>query len=138
MKNLKKALATVKADRKEYKNLINAVISRVSLDSVEDIVKHGISGGFGGFIYYADTIKFFDRYRAEILDLLKEQADGLGEKPMDFALSFRCFNPDCETAIGQFIYGGRMTADETTQVKNGFAWYAAEEVCRWITDEMGY
>ena len=134
----KKALANVKADRKEYKNLINAVISRVSLDSVEDICDHGINGGFGGFIYYADTIKFFDRYRADILRLLKDQADDLGEKPIEMALSFNCFDSDCETAIGQFVYGGKMTADETQQVKNGFAWFAAEEVCRWIVDEMGY
>lgn len=139
MKNsAKKALANVKTDRKEYRNLINAVISRVSLESVEDIVKHGISGGFGGFVYYTDTVKFFDRYRADILRLLKETADDLGEKPIQLALSFNCFDADCEAAIGQFVYGGKMTADEAEQVKNGFAWFAAEEVCRWIVDEMGY
>lgn len=136
MKNFKKALAAVKNDRPEYKNLINAVVSRVSLDSVEDITNHGIGGGFSGFIYYSDTVKFFDRYRRDILRLLKFQAADLGENPIQMALGFRCFDSECEEAIGQFVYGAPMTADETQQVKNGFAWYAAEEVCRWIMDEV--
>jgi hypothetical protein len=135
MKSLKKAFAAVKSDRKDYRRLINAVISRVSLDSVSDIVNHGINGGFSGFVYYTDTIAFFDKYKADILRLLKEEADELGEKPIDMALSFNCFDKDCETAIGQFVYGARITDDYAATVKNGFAWYAAEEVCRWIDDE---
>lgn len=134
--SIKTAFKTVKTNRPEFRNLINAVVRRVGLDSVSDIVNNGIGGGFGGFIYYHDTCAFFKQYRADILRLLNDTADSLFEKPMQVALSFNCFDEDQETAIGQFVYGGKMTDDETTTVQNGFAWFAAEEVCRWIIDEL--
>lgn len=37
-------------ENSEYSTLINAVINRIGLDSVNDVNKHGISGGYSGFI----------------------------------------------------------------------------------------
>ena len=45
----------------DYKVLINAVISRIGMESVNDVMNHGISGGFSGFIYYSETHKFIER-----------------------------------------------------------------------------
>ena len=48
----------------EYEKLYNAVKEHAPSLDTEDfkqISKHGINGGFNGFIYYADTVKFFDR-----------------------------------------------------------------------------
>jgi len=39
----------------DYKVLINAVISRVGLDSIQNIISYGIEGGYNGFVYYSDT-----------------------------------------------------------------------------------
>ena len=38
------------ANNPQYKTLINAVYSRIGKDSIEDVVNHGINGGFNGFI----------------------------------------------------------------------------------------
>jgi len=51
-----KTLKQVITDNSDYKTLINAVISRIGMDSVSDVVNHGIDGGFSGFIYYTETM----------------------------------------------------------------------------------
>ena len=42
----------VLADNTDYKTLINAVVNRIGIEAIEYVNSHGISAGFGGFVYY--------------------------------------------------------------------------------------
>jgi len=129
----------VLSNNTEFKNLINAVIRKVGIDAVSDINNHGIGGGFSGFIYYSDTVKFFDTYKKDILKLAEQQAEEMGEDMLSMIANFNCLSsgqypnkkPDySQTEIAQAIFSGR--GECVDQIKNAMAWYAAEEVCRWF------
>lgn len=128
-----KSKKQVIADRPDLKTLINAVIDRIGVESVEDVNHCGISGGFGGFIYYSDTVAFYKRYRKIINRMVFEWADGFGQDAVNMVASFRCVNDDAETRkdIGRCIYGGNLRGlNDECHVPNALAWFAAEEVCR--------
>lgn len=122
--------------------LQNAVIRQLGytkndpelLGTLEDISNHGISGGFSGFIYYADTIKFFKANRKAIVELVREMAQDFGQDPIELVAGFNCLTNDFETReeIARALYG-RLASDDT-QVANALAWFAAEEVARSMTD----
>ena len=40
------------------------------IDELRDIVKHGMSGGVGDFIYSSELYEFFEEHEDEIVDLL--------------------------------------------------------------------
>ena len=85
-------------------------------EDFKQISKHGIDGGFNGFIYYSDTIKFFDRNEELITDFLNEEADNLGVDGM-----FKLFNKDYQCySIDEF--------------KNWASWYIAETVAHEIAN----
>ena len=44
----------------------------VILEDCRDIINHGIESGFGNFVYYNDTVKFYKDNAKEILRHLKE------------------------------------------------------------------
>lgn len=124
-----KTKVQVLKDNAQYKTLINAVINRVGLDSVEDIMHHGISGGYGGFIYYEDTHKFAMRYRKDIISMLEETADSIGEDVVAMVCRFNCVNADKDDKRDLYSYLG-MSKVEQGSITNALAWFAAEEVCR--------
>lgn len=134
MTNLSKAKRNAIQNNPEYKNLINAVIRRVGLENVENITNYGISGDYGGFIYYVDTVAFWRKYRKDITDHMKNFADELGESMGGFLSSFNCFKGYEEDELLEAFYGPYN--DEFMTIYNGFAWYAAEEVCRMIEREL--
>lgn len=137
--------------------LIDAVIDQLGaepdevLDTLEDIRNHGIDGGFHGFIYHVDTVKFFERNRAEIVALVERMAEDLGENPAEMVAGFGCMaghakpgnhdyhgqmTPQRRKALQEYLpsvsrclYGGALTEDDT-QAANALAWFAAEEVAR--------
>ena len=122
----------------EYKTLINRVHSLLS-DSIEDVNRHGISGGYSGFIYYSETLAFYRRYRKLINRLAFDTAEMLGEDAVNMVANFRCVNDDAETRqdIGRCLYFGNMAGlNDDTHVPNALAWFAAEQVCRWFEDEI--
>lgn len=116
----------------DYKTLINAVISRIGLDAVNDVNNHGIDGGYNGFIYYTDTHAFAMRYRKLIVKLLEEQADSLGEEVVSMVSNFGIYrrspmdNEDRKD-LYKYLGGGKC---EQSAITNVMAWFAAEEVCR--------
>lgn len=122
--------------------LQNAVIRQLGytrndedlIPTLEDITNHGIDGGFSGFIYYADTIKFFKANRHEIIELVREMAQDFGQDPIEMVAGFNCLTNDFETReeIARAIYG-RVAKDDSL-VANALAWFAAEEVARSMTD----
>ena len=66
MKTIKKVVS----ENPDYRRLINAVVSRIGKDSINDVMNHGIDGGFNGFIYYSETHAFAIRHRKQIIALL--------------------------------------------------------------------
>ena len=64
-----KTKASVLRENSVYSVLINAVINRIGLESVEDVNRYGMDGGFGGFIYYEETHKFAMMHRKLIKQL---------------------------------------------------------------------
>lgn len=122
----------VLAENPSYKTLINAVINRIGLDSVEDVNNHGIEGGFSGFIYYTETHAFAMRYRKLIVRMLEEQADSLGEDVVSMVANFGAFrnsgmDNDNKKELYKYLGGGR---NQQSTITNLMAWFAAEEVCR--------
>jgi len=114
------------------KTLINAVISRVGMESVNDINNHGINGGFNGFIYYTETHAFAMRHRKAIVEWLKEMADSLGEDVVSMVSHFGVFRNsamDNEDKKELYRYLGGSRCEQST-ITNVMAWFAAEEVCR--------
>ena len=116
----------------DKKTLINAVISRVGMDSVKDIVNHGIDGGFNGFIYYAETHSFAIRHREAIVEWLEETAESFGESVPDMVSGFGVFrsspmDADDKKDLYKYLGGGKC---EQSAITNVMAWFAAEEVCR--------
>ena len=83
--------------------------------TIKDISKHGCSGGFGGLIYYKETVRFHDEHEEEIWDLLHEYAEQEGLKLVD--------------KIAQVC----KDTGSLTQLKNQLVWWAVEvrahEIC---------
>lgn len=94
------------------------------------IARYGMQGGFGGFIYYADTVKFYDNHKATIKQYLLEEA-------ADFGCSVAELIPtaDKEEAedIQKVLYGIRFDGDY--YAKNKLVWYAAESIAYRVTNK---
>jgi hypothetical protein len=111
-------------------------------ESAADVTNHGINGGFGGFVYCSETCKFFTKNRTMIMELAEEQAQQIGDGgALEMIQSFNCFSsgnypnrkPDyTQSVIAEAIYKGN--GEEATQIQNGMAWFAGEEVCRAYVD----
>lgn len=99
-----------------------------------DIANHGISGGFGGFIYYTETEKFFKKNRSAIQQLAEEMASSLGEDVGGMISNFNCLGRGKDYTSSECcktLYGNR---ENDQQVMNALAWFAAEEVARHFVD----
>ena len=104
--------------------------------TMEDIARYGVDGGFSGFIYYTDTVAFFNRNKNNILALAESQAREFGTGMLEMVMGFRCImnldvTPD---NVARVLYSGR--GDCADQIKNCMAWYAAEEVARAYVDML--
>lgn len=117
--------------------LVRSVIRQLGgKDSLEDIARNSIDGGFHGFIYYSDTVPFFKRNRAAILELVRRYADDFGTDPVSVVAGFNCLTDDAYTreSAARCLFGGRVT-EKDTEVANALAWFAGEEVARAFCDE---
>jgi hypothetical protein len=127
-----KTLKQVLKENSDYRALINAVISRIGIESVSDVNNFGINGGFSGFIYYSETHEFAMKYRKYIIPMLEEMADQLGEDVIEMVSCFGVFRNspiDKEDKRDLYRYLGGSKCDQS-QITNVMAWFAAEEVCR--------
>ena len=134
--------------------LINSVIRQLGgRESLADVCRGGADAGFSGFTYYSDTALFFKRNRKEIVELVQNMADDLGENPAEMVAGFQCLGGKRSSGYGlesdreitrnilreylpsvsRCLYGGRLT-DDDTQVANALAWFALEEVARAFED----
>ena len=100
---------------------------------LETAYNHGADAGCTGFIYYSETLAFFDKNRALILERAKADAEALGENGIiSFFKCFNCFKGLNEDDIASGLY--EADSENETTIKNGLAWYALEEVARDIMD----
>ena len=104
-------------------------------EMAQDVTNHGAGGGFSGFTYYADTVKFAERNKAAILDACRRMADDLGE-PGAYSMiaGFNCLKDSGASAdsVADAVHNKRH--EDRTQVMNALAWYALEEVSRSYCD----
>ena len=100
--------------------------------NLSDIASYGVDGGFSGFIYYSDTVKFFDDNRNLIISELTELANELGESSIDMVKGFNCLNGDYDTEVEQVLMC--MPCNDDTTVKNALAWFAAEQVAHQLSN----
>jgi hypothetical protein len=134
MKTLKQVL---KEQPKELHGIIEAVYEDIGKESIEDVNRHGIDGGYGSFIYYKDTIAFWIKYKKEIKIMLSNLADDLGENILTMVQNFNCLSDNrgkdrkpyyTIDEIGEVVYG--CDDEQNEQIQNALAWFAAEEICR--------
>lgn len=131
-------IAQVLKNNPEHKGLINAVLNQLGIDKTEavedtyipDIINHGVNGGFNGFIYYTDTVAFYRKNRTAINKWVISMAEEFGETAVDVVCNFNCIKDKSEANnVGRCLYDGKLN-DNTQQIENALAWFAAEEVCR--------
>ncbi len=143
-----KTMAQVKKERPEFRALIGAVIEGIGgVERIADVINHGIDGGFGDFIYYADTVAFYKKYRKKINALAEELADEIGEGGVtEMVGAFNCIksydykterwtDKDDRKDIAVCLFGGSLrNLTDDVRIPNDLAWFAAEEVCRWFEE----
>ena len=119
------------------KKLISAVAKQMGgianlKERASDICNYGASGGVNGFTYYTDTISFTTRNHALIMELLNNYSDDTGINALELLNGFNCFNDMKEHEI----FDGLMNknSDYRTIIYNGLAWFALEEIARYIEE----
>ena len=138
---MKKTLKNLIESTNIPESLVRAVVRQMGgwesfTESAEDVARHGIDGGFHGFVYYTDTEPFARRNRAAIAEHAEQQADDFGTTVTEMIQGFGCFrNGDkpTDSEIGMALYSGKNKPDGVN-VLNALAWYAGEEVCRAYCD----
>jgi hypothetical protein len=118
-------------------SLVRAVIRQMGgyncfKENAPDITRHGIDGGFSGFIYNRDTEAFARRNRADISTMASAQAQEFGSSVTEMIQGFGCFRhgtKPTDEEIGRALYAGE-DAENGVGVLNALAWYVGEEVSR--------
>ncbi len=105
----------------------------------EDVARNGANVGWSGFTYYADTVKFFHRNRADIVAFLESQAEGVGyESHLQMVFEFRGLDASYgEIALALYSDSLKQLFDKNTQVANAIAWYVLEQVASDVADFAG-
>lgn len=102
-------------------------------ECAQDIVNHGASDGFSGFIYYSDTVPFGERLRPYIKPLMAEMAEEFGfDGVYSLIASFKCADGLNTDQVADAWASGED--DNHTQVMNCLAWFALEEVARELVE----
>jgi len=83
-------------------------------NELADCANHGCEGGFGDFIYYSDTIRYFEQFKEECFDIISEYKEMTGEEG---------FPPYIDKNM-----------DSYTSFANAMIWFAVEWVAREITN----
>lgn len=113
-------------------------LNEESAQTLHDMAKYGIDGGYGGFIYYSETCQFFEDNKDLIMAQLLEDRWSIGYSSLTEMLSsFKCLIDVDTYNIEQFLINpdDESNEDEIT-LKNGLAWYAAETVAYQLDEEI--
>ncbi len=118
-----------------YPALTRAVLASVDRETLVDVCNHGADGGYGSFVYYADTCAFFKKHRADIMALAESMADDCGQDLFLMVAGFNCLKDIKLSAYGtsEALNGRGEMAD---MVQNAMAWFALEEVARELNPDL--
>jgi len=122
-------------NKTNHQVLTNAVRLQLQIQSdkefhetLSQVLRHGVNTGWTGFIYYTETEKFFDTYRAEILAAFCESLD---------------LKPWINTPMADFVSEADFLRVITKcdgvephvemTVKNHLAWFALEFIAHQVT-----
>lgn len=86
---------------------------------LQHIADGGLTGGVSGFIYYSETIEFYDEHEEEIWELLEQDAEDFGYKSITAFID--TFNGDIQSL---------------TEYKNILTWYAVERQARLLVEDF--
>jgi hypothetical protein len=117
----------------QFPDLAKAVINQIGLpwDELSSRPSDFFNASYGvsGFIYYSDTHEFTKKNRKNIVAMLEEQADQMGEDVVAMVNGFGVFRPDgMDNDDKKDLYrllGGGLPAQGP--ITNVMAWYALEE-----------
>jgi len=110
------------ADENTRSRLLRAIRepSGMDNDQIVEAGEHGADAGWPGFTYTADAADFYNANADDIWQLLNESTDDLGSpSPLALLASFQ--RADMATDAATF--------------GNLLAWYALEEIGRWLVGE---
>lgn len=102
-------------------------------ESMGDIARYGIDGGYCGFIYYDDTRRFYRRHKRDIMKMAEDLAEGLGEDMLTMIAGFGCLK-SAELKPTEIMEGLEGRGEMADMIQNAMTWYAAEEVARAFDD----
>lgn len=86
---------------------------------IEQVSQHGCSSGIvSDLIYTSDTVKFYQKHKAEIWQQLYEDAENAGETVMAYIAATR--------------WGEQITDEDTFE--NNLAWFGYEAACQRLLD----
>ena len=128
--------------------LIRAVVNQLGgweafQEKAPDICNHGAAGGFGGIIYYTETVAFTKKNKKLIIEYAEQLAQDIGDgDAFSMIAGFNCLK-DLEMSPGRIaglIYGREPRDDDGqwthAQLFNALCWFAAEEVSRSFVDYL--
>lgn len=129
-----------------HEEIIKAVYEQLGCDDFEEFVAEcenctvpggcGANAGFHGFIWYSDTTEFYLNNRENIIKLLTDLSEGIGDKNIvDTVLSFNSVDKDDPMtlpAVSLTLYGRDDQADQN--IADSLAKFAFEEVANWMSD----
>lgn len=127
---------TIKQVRANFagpEKLANAVVYRVGLGALRDIRRGGIEGGFHGFTYHRETVNFFNRHKADIVQMVGEHAEdseGAAAAFVEGLIKFSDIDGEVRAAIYRLLAGKRAKLEDDcdTIVAEALAWWVAGEV----------
>jgi len=92
--------------------------------------ENGANCGFGGFIYYNETISFYKANRKEIVSHMEQTAAEIGTDIISMVQGFGVFRYSEKPTAGEVgkALWGIIKNSNLTSLYNVFAWYALEEV----------
>ena len=95
-----------RVEKKVINDLINTGLTTEELkDHIKDIVQCGcISGIVPSLVYYSDTIKFFNCYRKEILNMLQEPDKIVNYFDDTYWLDHKKYSIEEKNHLAWFIY----------------------------------
>lgn len=141
-----KVSLTKLAESSGHSKLVRAVVRQsggweMFKENARDICRHGIDGGFHGWIYYRETVPFAERYITEILVLAGEWSQSTGIPLGQMIANLSCIKALDISETELLLYLLYLIVEkfvrkpeEHDRVMNCLAWFAAEEVCGMYCD----